>query len=244
MALVAASALAGFSGLSPLHGIPLVPWLWGGGVLLLAAWGGGPVVRRVMVLALATLGPLALSLLVVHGFFNPSAPTVLGTWGPLTLRAEGLQYAAHLLARIVPPVLATLLLLITTEPSDLALGLTELGLPRELAYVVLGALFLLPQMLDRARRIQQAQQARGLPVGGSLWARVRAGPPLLGPLLGSALQEAEGRALTLELRAFRAPGPKSHWRRLDDSGAQRALRWGLLLTGTGLFVGGLLSRIA
>ena len=215
LALLLATLLIGFSDLWPLAGVPRLPWLWAGLLLLLALADGVATLRRLLLLALVTLGPLALSMFIVHGFFNPNGETILWSEGSLTLRLEGLLFGARLLTRLVPLLLATGLLLLTTPPTDLAAALTEAGLPREIGYILLSALLLLPQMRAQAQRIQAAQQSRGMAVRGSVWQRIRAVPALLGPLLGSALVAAEGRALTLELRGFRTEGPRpTQWRAL------------------------------
>ena len=239
LALLLGSLLSGFSGLWPIHTVPLLPWLWAALLLLLALADGTATLRRLLLLTVLTLGPLALSMVIVHGFFNPNGETILWAWGPLTLRLEGLRFGAQLLTRLVPLMLATALVLLTTTPADLAAALTEAGLPREIGYILLSALLLLPQMRVQAQRIQAAQQSRGLAVQGSVWRRIRAVPALLGPLLGSALLAAEGRALTLELRGFRTEGPRpTHWHALHDSAGQRLLRWVVLLTAAVLFVWG------
>ncbi len=111
-------------------------------------------------------------------------------------------------------------------------------MPREIAYVILAALSLVPRMQARAQSISDAQQARGLRTEGNMLVRARALLPLLGPLITSALHETEERALALEARAFRAPGPKSQWRIVHDTATQRIVRWVLLAVGVALFVVG------
>ncbi len=238
IALVAATFLGAFAGLGLVGGVPLFPWVL---LVLLGtlAWlDGAPTGRQLLRLLLILLLPFALSLFLVQGFFYPDAQEILLRVGPFALKQEGLIFGARIFSRFVPVLAATLLFVLTTHPADLTHALTQVGVPYEIAYVILAALQLLPRMQARAQSILSAQQARGLRTEGSLWVRLRALVPLIGPLITSALHETEERALALEARAFRAPGPKSAWRQLHDSPAQRVARWTLLLAGVALFVWG------
>lgn len=228
LAAVGAAGLLAYTPLLVWEGVPTLPW---GVVALLfvAGWVDSPQVARLLLQRLLLLLlPLALSLFVVQGFFFPGAHTILLELGPFALKAEGLRFGATILTRLALLLGALLLFLLTTDPADLAHTLTQLGLPHEVAYILLATLHLLPWMHARAQRILAAQRARGLQTEGTLLVRARALVPLLIPLFISAIQEAELRALALEARAFRAPGPRTAWRQLPDSLAQRLARWFLL----------------
>jgi energy-coupling factor transport system permease protein len=67
-------------------------------------------------------------------------------------------------------------------------------------------------MLDKANRILDAQQARGLRASGSFGARGRAIVPLLGPLIIGSLIDVRERSLALEARAFGASGKRTAYR--------------------------------
>jgi energy-coupling factor transport system permease protein len=215
-------------------------WLWNGiarlpialilGLMLVAFSNGRTtgwtVLKRVFFIIL----PLAISLFFVQGFFNPSGQTVLFQIGVFSLKLEGLYFGASVLVRLMVVTFATMVFITTTHPADLTLALTQIGVPREIAYVILSALQLIPRMSARADAIMNAQQARGLATEGNLLVRIRALFPLLSPLIISALQETEERALALEVRAFRSPGAKTAWRELHDSPPQRIARW-LMLVG-------------
>jgi energy-coupling factor transport system permease protein len=53
--------------------------------------------------------------------------------------------------------------------------------------------------------------------------------PLAGPLIFGALTEVEEQAMALEARGFSASARRTVLRAFPDSGAQRILRWLLLL---------------
>ncbi len=196
-------------------------------ILPLAVWGNiaGELVRGTLIVTL----PLALSVLLVQGFFLPGASQVLFSLGPLSFKQEGLVFAYGTASRLVLLAGTVLLLLYSTPPSDLMLALTERGMPHPIAYMVITAIHLLPQLQARALAILDAQRARGLETHGFLLARMRALVPLLAPLVFSALGDVEERAMALEARAFMSPGAKTSFKELADSRAQQVARWAMVL---------------
>lgn len=178
--------------------------------------------------------PILVSLVLVQGFFYPSAEDIVLRIGPLALKGEGLLFAATIGSRLLLMLAGFVLVLLTTHPADLTAALTQRGLSPDVAYLVLSALQLIPRMQARGQTITTAQQARGLETGGNLLQRVRGLLPLFGPLILGALGDVEERAMALEARAFRAPRAKTSLRTLHDSSAQRIARW--LLVAGGLVV--------
>jgi len=84
---------------------------------------------------------------------------------------------------------------------------------------------MVPRLADRAGAILEAQQARGLDVGGSLPSRARALVPLAGPLLLGSLIDVRERTFALEARAFGARPNRTAYRLVADPPLDRALRW-------------------
>jgi energy-coupling factor transport system permease protein len=236
LALALASFPVAFADVWLWHGVPLGPWVGVAFLLVLALMNGPATFRTLLRRAALLLGPILISIVLINGFFFPGAENVLLQIGPFDLRSEGLLFGAIVFSRLSLIAFATLLLVIATHPADLTQGLTQVGIPREVAYIILTALQLIPRMQARAESISSAQRARGLRTEGGLSVRARALLPLVGPLITSALQDTEERALALEARAFRAPGPKSFWRQLFDTPAQRVARWLLLLGSLALFI--------
>ena len=74
-------------------------------------------------------------------------------------------------------------------------------LSHRIAFVVLSAVQMVPRMQARAGSILEAQQARGLPLTGSLGRRVRALVPLIGPVILGSLIDVRERTFALEARA-------------------------------------------
>lgn len=204
---------------------------------MLLLWQAGLAWRSVQTI-FRLLALLAVVLFGIHGLFNPHNQTILFQMGPFSVGQEGLSFAALVLLRLSAALAASLLLVISTHPAHLVQALTEVGLPSGLAYLLGSPLLLLPQIGERVLTIQAAQQARGLETQGNLFRRIWALFPLVAPLVFSALVDVEERSLSLEVRGFSAPNPKTSLNELIDTPSQRAARWGMLiLTGLLLIVG-------
>lgn len=203
---------------------------------VLAFVDGGDTVRVWMRRLFWLIFPIAVSLVLVQGFFYPGAEDIMLRIGPLALKREGLMFAATIGGRLLLILAGFMLVLLTTCPADLTTALTQVGLPSEVAYLVLAALQLIPRMQARGQTIAAAQQARGLETGGNLLRRVRGILPLFGPLILGALGDVEERAMALEARAFRASRTKTSLRTLHDSTPQRIVRWVLVVGGSAVLV--------
>jgi energy-coupling factor transport system permease protein len=179
--------------------------------------------------------PFALSLALVQGFFAPGSTRLL-TVGPLAMKSEGLVIASIFTARLLLGLGAATLLMLTTRPDTLMLALVQRGLPRQIAYVVVTALQIIPSFQAKAQAILDAQRSRGLETEGGVGRRVRALVPLIGPLILGSLMALEERAIALEARAFMRPGPKTSLRTVPDSLVQSWIRWVLLAAMIGLVV--------
>ena len=134
-----------------------------------------------------------------------------------------------LAARVACLIAATFLFSFTTRPSDITEALMQRGLSPRMGYVLQSALQVIPQTLDIAVRIQDAQRARGLETEGSLPRRARAYLPLMLPLVLSSLVATQERAMALEVRGFGLPVKRQSRYEFADSTTQVTLRWLLAL---------------
>lgn len=217
--------------LVPLSLLPLIIF---GGVLVLAQRSG--VVGTLLRIALPFVLPVALSVLLIQGLLFPPVDATPLPLGPLTLTYEGPLFAFGIGTRLLVLTSTLLLLLQTTHPADLVGTLNQRGLPRSIGYVLLVSLQIVPDMLARARAILDAQRSRGLDTTGGI-RRVRALVPLVGPLVVGALLDVEERAMTIEARAYMAPGPKTYLRQIADTPRQRLVRRLMLLAIGGCVAG-------
>lgn len=197
-------------------------------LLVLVAVSAG-VARPLLQITFQFLLPVFVSLFVIQGvLFPPADATPFAAIGPVRLTYEGFTFAFVTATRLLALSVIVLLVVMTTHPADLSTGLTQIGVPRSIVYVLLVALQLAPDMTKRGTAILEAQQSRGLEVGRGI-GRIRALPALVGPLIVGALSDVEERAMAIESRAFLSSGPKTVLRSLHDSTAQLVVRWCVLV---------------
>jgi energy-coupling factor transport system permease protein len=197
------------------------------GVLVPAALAG--VSRRLLRLSLLLSLPIALSALLVNLFFYPGGQQVLFSIGPVTATAEGLRLALETLARILAISGAITLFYLTTRPADLVLDLEQRGVSSRVAFIANASVQTVPQMLDRAATIIDAQRARGLDTQASVWRRIRGLVPIVGPVIMGSIGQVEERTMALEARGFTRPGRRTLLWAPTDSPRQRVARWLLVL---------------
>lgn len=172
------------------------------------------------VLLLKGMVPFLFFLFIVYGFFMPLPDGRVTLAGFISINTEGLLTAWGIGTRVLVMMSALAILFMTTHPSRLLENLAQKGLHPFLCYIVLAALTLIPRLRQRGFSIIDAQRSRGLDTQGNLRARIRALPPLVIPLLYSILADAEMRAAALEVRAFRATGPRSFFILQEKSRAE------------------------
>lgn len=195
-------------------------------LLVFVAWSTGltgPLAGSLRIPAL-----LLTSILVVNALFFPGATERMITIGPLSVTREGLSFGLISAGRLLVAFLAMVLFLFTTLADDLLEALISRGASHRFAFVVLSAVQMVPRMQTRAASILDAQQARGLPVTGSLRRRVRALVPLIGPVILGSLIDVRERTFALEARGFGARPGRTAYRVVADPPRDRPLRWLLL----------------
>jgi energy-coupling factor transport system permease protein len=179
----------------------------------LSAGLGRPYLRAALVAPLVVVLPIVL----INGFFYPGRNEVIFAIGPLALTVEGLVFGLPIAGRVLAAFCVTVAIVMSTRPDDLMETLVQRGTNPRLAFVVLSAIQAIPRMLDKAGRILEAQQARGLPASGSPSARVRAVVPLLGPLIIGSLIDVRERSLALEARGFSSGATRTAYRVVETT---------------------------
>ena len=189
-----------------------------------AASGVGKTLSR---LWFVTIAPLAIALLVVQGFLLH--PADISVWGRLRLSHLGLELAARTLGRLGFMLASSLLVLVTTHPSQILKSMDAAGLSPGLSYLFASPLLIADLFAEKARAIRDAQQARGLAIEGSAWAHLRTLPAILVPLAVLGLEDAHHRSSALTGRAFRALPRRTVLDPPPDSQRGQSLRWLLLI---------------
>lgn len=156
-----------------------------------------------------SVGVLFLILVIIQTFFT-AGDTVLFSFWIFTAKLEGLLFALKL-GFILANVGGCLIwfFAVTTE-KDFVLALEKKGLSPKASYVVLSTLQMVPVLKKRSEVIMNAQRARGVETEGSLFVRAKVFIPTLVPLVLSAIQGTEERALTLEARGFSVETKSMH----------------------------------
>jgi energy-coupling factor transport system permease protein len=121
--------------------------------------------------------------------------------GGIALYQEGIIYGALQSLRLFSAMLLSAVIVMSTYPSDLLLGMNGLGVPERIGFVVTVSIRFLPTLMDEAGRILLAQKLRGLDVKG-VRGGFRAFRYLLPPLIIDSLRNARRIALAAEVRAF------------------------------------------
>jgi len=234
-------ALAGLFMVSAaaLPNMGLVLGVYALGLLPVAAW--GKVLKPFLKSSVLLVWPFALSLLLIQGFFT-QGEHILFHLGPLAFKAEGVWLAARFTARLLVWLGSATLLMIVTRPDALMLALVERGLPRQIAYIVLTSLQIIPRFQAKAQIIIDAQRSRGLETEGTLIHRLRMLMPLVVPLILSSILELDERAMALEARAFSRQGPRTSLTRLEDTTLQAFLRRAMFALSL-IFIGLALARV-
>ena len=147
----------------------------------------------------------------IHLFMTRGG-AVLWEWKFLRIEEEGLNLGLFMALRLIFLVSYTSLLTLTTSPLQLTDGIERLlnpfkrvGIPaHELAMMMTIALRFIPTLLEEARKIMKAQQARGADFkSGNLIKKAKSLIPLLVPLFVSAFRRADELALAMESRCYR-----------------------------------------
>jgi energy-coupling factor transport system permease protein len=203
---------------------PLEVWVLVAAAALFAAAGG--VLRTSAKAALVLSLPIWVLLFVLHGLLGADPRVAVG---PVVLSAPGLVRALVLGGRLTAIVLGFLTALAAVSPHRLVEAMTADGAPFGRAFLLASTLTVLPRMRERAARILEAQQCRGLRLGGSPLERLKALVPLALPLVLGALAEVDEQVLALDARGASSGAHRTALDPPRDSRWQRALRWTLLL---------------
>ncbi|MFQ5550997.1 MAG: energy-coupling factor transporter transmembrane component T family protein [Gemmatimonadales bacterium] len=158
------------------------------------------------------LSPLLFFAVLLHGILghDPERAVLLGS-------------------RLIILVMVFLTVVAVVHPGRLVDAITERGVRFSIAYLFAASLTAVPAMRERARLVVTAQRCRGLRVGRSAWAKLRALPPLLIPLVVSSLESVDARSVALAVRGAHGATRRTPIDPPADSAMQRLLRLLILM---------------
>lgn len=132
--------------------------------------------------------------------------------GRYSLTQEQLFYEFNLLLKYFCMIPPALIFLMTTDPSEFAASLNQIGVSYKISYAVALALRYIPDVQQDFVTISQAQQARGIELSkkAKLTTRVKGNLQIALPLIFTSLERITTISNAMELRRF-GKGKKRTW---------------------------------
>jgi energy-coupling factor transport system permease protein len=165
-------------------------------------------------------------------------PATLSWFGTPGLSATGLLYGVQQAGRVMTGASASLILLMTTKPSEVIWAFYKFRMPAAIGLAFTTALRFLPQMIERMAVLLQVMQVRGYDLSIPRWWEVHLWPGYISrvfacipivtvPLLISVLRSTSVMAMVVDARAF---GSHPHRTMLNEHRLtlNDCIAWGLL----------------
>lgn len=125
-------------------------------------------------------------------------------WGSYQLTAQQFFYEFNLLLKYFSTIPIALIFILTTNPSEFASSLNQLGISYKISYAFSLALRYIPDIQEDYQQIKMAQQARGLEISskGRLLTRIKGNLQIVLPLILTSFERIEVISNAMELRRF------------------------------------------
>jgi len=130
-------------------------------------------------------------------------------WSPPGLTSEGFGQALIGIIRIGAVFTVMLYLTRQITGGELYAFMTTLHVPPVFVLVLFRTLWLVPRFVERIDEVILAQRLRGMRIA-TFRDRVHAVLPSLTPIVASMLDETYVNAMTMTIRGYLEPGPKTH----------------------------------
>jgi len=134
--------------------------------------------------------------------FPPSFP-LLGGMG--SLKWEGFFFGLVIVCRLLALMLILPVLTETTPPEKIARGICSLGFNYRSAFIFTAAFNMIPLFEEEGRLLMDAQKLRGarsFERGSSFFAKMKAYPGIVVPLVLGAMRKAKSASAAMDSRAF------------------------------------------
>lgn len=123
--------------------------------------------------------------------------------GLLPVTTGALNAGITLTLRFAILIMAFQIFVISTQPRDLVNTLEKMGVPLDYNLMFLIALRFIPTLQIEAKKIHEAQLARGYSPGKGFVGRIKSVAPLMVPLVSNALSRANVLGITIDMRGYR-----------------------------------------
>ncbi|CAA7600396.1 ABC/ECF transporter, transmembrane component [Acididesulfobacillus acetoxydans] len=182
-------------------------------------------------------------------------PWTISWFGTPGLSGAGLLHGLHEAGRMLVPASASLIVLLSTKPSEIIWAFAKFNLPPVAGFAFTVALRFVPQMFERVALLQKAMEVRGYSLKAPAWRQPAEWPGYLGRVLASipalsaallvgSLRTTSVMAMVADARAFGSHRARTTLREHQMNSSDR-FAWGALalLTVTvaglvGLHIGG------
>ena len=168
-------------------------------LILLAKFAGKIPFKQILVNGKIIFG-LGLLLMIFHFFADPGNSVL--KIGPLSITDTGLLQGPIFFFRLSVVVLASFILIWTTDTRDLMVSLTKAGIPYRGAFAVFLALRFLPLIQKEVDAVRAAHSIRGKSTSSRFGHRFKLWRRYIFTILINGLRKAETTATSLECRAF------------------------------------------
>ena len=172
------------------------------GILLIVALGISHIPLRTFLGSSKLIFGLGIILMIFHFFADPGNPVF--HVGPLTITDGGLHEGPIFFFRLSVVVLASFILIWTTDIRDLMVSLTKAGIPYRYAFAVFLALRFLPLVQREVDAVKAAHTIRGKATRSGIIHRIKLWRRYMFTVLINGLRKAEMTATALECRGFGA----------------------------------------
>jgi energy-coupling factor transporter transmembrane protein EcfT len=150
--------------------------------------------------------PFAIPLLLVHGVLNAGFPADRWYLGFLPFRPAGFRFGATISLHVT--LFATVAAYwMSTRRDDVVDDLVNLRLATWIIFFSSQSIAIGGSVERRILKIYTAQRARGIRTGPSFWARIKAFPSVVIPVVVATLLEADARVPALVSRGFGCAQP-------------------------------------
>ena len=162
---------------------------------------------------------MALNVLAIFLFSPDQGTSIYGTRtvlfhiaGPYDMTREQLFYEFNVIVKYFTVVPAVFMFLVTTDPSEFAASINQIGIHYNAGYALAIALRYIPDVQGEFTKIKHAQEARGIEMSGkaSLISRIKNTSAIIFPLIFSSMDRIDTVSNAMELRGF-GKGKKRSW---------------------------------
>ncbi|HEX2981166.1 MAG TPA: energy-coupling factor transporter transmembrane component T [Anaerolineaceae bacterium] len=169
-------------------------------VVVATAMIAGKIPLRTILESSKLIFGLGIILMIFHFFADPGEPVF--RVGFLTATDNGLRQGPIFFFRLSVVVLASFVLIWTTDSRDLMVSFAKAGMPYRYAFAVFLALRFLPLIQREVDAVQSAHAIRGRAARSGIVHRIRLWQRYMFTVLVNGLRKAEATAAALDCRAF------------------------------------------